>query len=146
MPMLNSLPWPLLLVLAGIGQLVLAAASLAIPRMLRWSEETARLRPLTRQVFWTYAGYIWTTNLCFGLVSALGPAWLLDHSPLAAVVTAFIACYWGARLLIQLVWFDRTDVPPHALIRPAEAALTSLFLLLTLIYGGAAVVNLGGGP
>ena len=51
---------------AGAGQLLLAAGSLAIPRVLRWREDVARLRPLTRQVFWTYAWYIWTTNVCFG--------------------------------------------------------------------------------
>jgi len=43
---------------AGVGQLALIVASLAIPRVLRWREETAKLRPLTRQVFWTYAIYI----------------------------------------------------------------------------------------
>ena len=37
------------------------------------------LRPLLRQVFWTYAAYIWFTNLCFGLVSALAPHWLLER-------------------------------------------------------------------
>ena len=45
------------LLLAGAGQLLLAAGSLAIPRLLRWSEQLAKVRPLTRQVFWTYAGY-----------------------------------------------------------------------------------------
>jgi len=44
--------------MAGIGQLLLAAASLAIPRVLGWKEELARLRPLTRQVF-LYVLYWW---------------------------------------------------------------------------------------
>ena len=47
-----------LLMLAGVGQLVLAAGSLAIPRVLRWSDDLSRVRPLIRQIFWTYAGYI----------------------------------------------------------------------------------------
>lgn len=50
---------PSLVFAAGVGQLVLIVASLAIPRVLHWKEDTARLRPLTRQVFWTYALYIW---------------------------------------------------------------------------------------
>src|SRR5262245_3841914 len=49
-----------LLIAAGLGQLALAAASLAIPVILGWREETARMQPLTRQIFWTYAGYIWS--------------------------------------------------------------------------------------
>ena len=71
---------------AGVCQLALISVSLAIPRVLRWREDTAKLRPLTRQVFWTYAIYIWCTNLAFGLAS-LRPSWLLDRSPLATGVT-----------------------------------------------------------
>ena len=89
-------PWLRSLVAAGVGQLALVVASLAIPRVLRWPEDLARLRPLTRQVFWTYAGYIWATNLAFGLVSAFAPGWLLDRTPLAGAVCGFIATYWGA--------------------------------------------------
>jgi hypothetical protein len=132
------------LLLAGVGQLALVAGSLAIPRVLRWREDTARLRPLTREVFWTYAGYIWATNLCFGLLAALAPAWLLDRSHLAAVVSGYTAAYWGARITIQFTCLDRADAPAGWPFRVAEAALVSLFGYLTLVYGAALVFNLGG--
>lgn len=135
---------PQLVFLAGIGQLGLVLASLAIPRVLHWREETAKLRPLTRQIFWTYAGYIWTTNLSFGVVSTLTPSWLLDRSPLAGAVTVFMAAYWGARLVIQFACLDRKDAPPGLPIRLAEAALVSLFVSLTAVYGLAAASNCGG--
>src|SRR5204863_5097645 len=108
---------PALVLAAGIGQLALIAASLAIPQVLRWREDTAKLRPLTRQVFWTYAVYIWCTNLAFGLVSTLAPRWLLDGSGLAAAVTGFITAYWAGRLLIQFTYFDRSDAPSGAAVR-----------------------------
>lgn len=127
-----------LVVAAGAGQLALAAASLAIPRVLGWREQTARLRPLTRQVFWTYAVYIWAFNVSFGLVSVLAPALLLDGSALARLVCAFIAAYWGARLVVQLAWFDRGDAPAGLRYKLAEAALVALFASLTSIYGAAA--------
>lgn len=76
------------ILIAGVGQLAIVIGSPAIPRVLRWSDDVASLRPLTRQVFWTYAAYIWATNLCFGLISSLAPGWLVDGSPLAAAVTA----------------------------------------------------------
>jgi len=123
-----------LLVLAGLGQLGLAAGSLAIPRVLGWREETLRLTRLTRQVFWTYAGYIWGTNVLMGALSALAPALLLDGSPLARAVCAYVALYWGARLAIQLFWFDRSVATTRAL-RLADGALTALFLFLTATYG-----------
>ena len=132
---------PALVFIAGAGQLALIAVSLAIPRVLRWREDTAKLRPLTRQVFWTYAAYIWSTNLAFGLVS-LRPAWLLDHSPLAACVTGFITAYWVGRVLIQFFYFDRSDAPPGRHVRLAEAALIGLFIYLSLVYGAALLHNL----
>jgi hypothetical protein len=132
---------PLLVLAAGVGQLVLITASLAIPRVLRWKEDTACLRPLTRQVFWTYALYIWCTNLAFGLVS-LQPEWLLDRSPLASYVTAFMTAYWVGRILIQFFYFDRSDAPTGALVRVAEVALVGLFIYLSLVYSAALLLNL----
>ncbi len=131
-----------LVFVAGVGQLVLVAASLAIPRVLRWREDTARLRPLTRQVFWTYAAYIWCTNLSFGLVS-LRPGWLLDGSPLAACVTGFITAYWVGRVLIQFFYFDRSDAPSGWHVRLAEVGLVGLFIYLALTYAAALALNLG---
>jgi hypothetical protein len=133
---------PILVLIAGFGQLALIAGSLAIPRILRWREETATLRPLTRQVFWTYAAYIWCANLAFGLVS-LQPKCLLDHSPLAACVTGFIAAYWIGRVLIQFFYFDRSDAPQGMPVRALEAALVGLFIYLSLVYSAALLCNLG---
>ncbi len=129
----------LLLILAGLGQLVLTAGSLAIPRVLRWQEDTAKLRPLTRQVFWTYAGYIWATNVSFGLVSLFAPGWLLDTAPLARAVGAYIALYWAARVAIQFFYFDRSDAPPGPWGKLAEVALVALFIFLALVYGALAL-------
>jgi len=129
---------------AGIGQLTIVLGSLRIPHVLRWGDDVAKLRPLTRQVFWTYAGYIWGTNLCFGLISTLAPGWLIDGSPLAAAVTAFIALYWGVRVVIQFVYFDRSDAPSGFIFRVAEIVLVGLFVFFSATYGYAATVNIWG--
>src|SRR5437588_5062986 len=133
-----------LVFVAGLGQLILVVASLAIPRVLHWRADMSGVRPLTRQMFWTYAGYIWCTNLCFGLLSALGPGLLVDRSPLAGAVTGFMALYWGARLVIQFAVLDRLDAPAGWVFRLAEVALVSLFVFLTLVYSSGAAFNLGG--
>jgi hypothetical protein len=132
-----------LLLAAGIGQLLLAAASLAVPRVLRWREDLAKVRPLTRQVFWTYAGYIWATNVFFGLISTTLPSSLADRSPLATAVTGFIAIYWLARLAIQFAYFGRSSAPVGLRFQLAEFALVGLFVALTITYGWAAIHNLG---
>ncbi len=131
-----------LLQILGIAQIALSIVSLAIPRVLKWQEDTAKLNPLTRQVFWTYAGYICVSNLCFGLLTAFLPGSLVDGSALAAAVTAFIALWWAARIVIQFTYFDRSQAPQGWIYVAGEAALVVLFIALTLAYGLAAAGNL----
>jgi len=38
--------------LAGLGQLILVAVSIAIPKCLNWKDGLAGLQPLLRQMFW----------------------------------------------------------------------------------------------
>jgi hypothetical protein len=121
--------------IAGLGQLALIVGSLAIPRLLHWKEELSRVStPLIRQIFWVYSVYIWATNLSFGLLSAFAPDWLLAKTPLAGAVAGFIALYWISRFLIQIFYFDRSDVPQKPFFKLAEAALTGLFIFLSIVY------------
>lgn len=127
------------LIAAGLGQLVLALGSLALPRMLGLKAEANRLRPLVRELFWTHAGYILVTNACLGLLSALGPELLLTPTPLGRIVCGYIAVYWGIRLAIQFTYFDRKAAPQGAFYRWAEVGLVSLFIYLTAVYGWLAL-------
>jgi hypothetical protein len=128
------------LLLAGLVQLGIAGSSLMIPRVLGWREETARLKPLTRQVFWTYAVYILSMNTAFGLLALLAPKALVDGSLLARAVTGFIAVYWLGRVTVQLVVFDRS-ITVRPLFRVAEAAYFTAFLYLAVTYSVAAVLQ-----
>lgn len=123
-----------LLVVAGLGQILLAIVSLWAPRILRWRAQTARLEPLTARIFWVYACYILGTNLCLGAISAFAPDLLLDRSPLARLVAGYALVYWGARLAIQLLWF-RAVCPKGFWYAAADAAATLGFLFCTLCYG-----------
>ena len=138
-----AISWHGLLVGAGASQLILVVASLAIPSLLNWKSDLSKLRPLTRQVFWTYAAYIWVTNLTFGLLSTITPGLLLDRSPLAGFVCGFIAVYWAARVVIQFAYFDRTDVPKGPFFVVGEIALVTLFAGLTVVYGSLVVRAFG---
>jgi hypothetical protein len=129
---------------AGMAQIVLSLGSLSIPRVLGWPEETRKLRPLTRQVFWSYAGYICISNLCFGLLSVILPESLVNGTSLAAAVTGFIALWWAARVVIQFTYFDRSDAPKGTRYLVAEGILVLLFLCLMIVYGAAAYANLKG--
>ncbi len=133
------------LVLAGFGQLALCAGTLALPRILDWRRKLAALPRLEGQVFRVYAGYIWGTNLAFGLVSALAPDWLLDGSPLATAVAAFICVYWTVRLLLQFAYLDLAAArPPGGVYRALEVVLDALFVALTVGYGAVVWWNVAG--
>lgn len=123
-----------LLLVTGLGQLALAIGSLVLPRLLRWREDTARLQPLTRQVFWVYAVYILGTNLCLGTLTTVAPDLLLDRSPLARLVAGYGGAYWGGRLLVQLVWYHGL-APAGRRYAVASVAFTLAFVLWTAVYG-----------
>ena len=131
-----------MVVLAGVGQLCVVLGSLAIPKILDWRRELRRLEPLTRQVFWTYAGYIVATNLFFAGVSTLAAGSLVDHSRLAAALTTFMALYWGGRLAIQFLFFHRSGGRQTLPFRIAEGLFVCAFLGFAGIYAYAAMVNL----
>ena len=128
--------------LAGVGQIILAIGSIAIPGILKWREDVNKLRPLTRQIFWTYASYILMANFSFGLLSVLLPGQLLDGSPLAIAVTGFIAFYWLTRLIFQFGYFDRTDMPKGLLYTLGEMLLVGGFCYFLFAYCIALYHNL----
>lgn len=133
-----------LIVLAGVFQVVIVCASFAIPKVLDWKGELESVGNLTRQVFWTYAGYILISNLAFGLLSVFACAALLDRSVLAGAVTGFIALWWIARVAIQFFYFDSTSMPNGLIHRILGAALTLAFIFLAIVYTAAFFYNLRG--
>ena len=128
------------LFLAGLAQLGIASSSVFIPKLLGWREETKLLRPLTRQVFWTYSLYILSINTSFGLLALLAPHLLLDGSTLARVVCAFIALYWTVRVTLQFAVYDRSVVT-RPLFRVAEAAYACAFAYTAVVYAMIAVTS-----
>ena len=124
-----------LVFLAGIGHLIIVCASMSIPYLLNWREDLAKLRPLNREIFWTYAGYIFTTNLSLGLVSILAANDLVTKSSLALAISLYALFYWGVRLFIQLFIFDRVDIPQKFWYKTGDVMITLLFAYLTITYG-----------
>ena len=125
----------LLLVIAGAGQIALVVALVSAPKVLNWKRDTAKLRPLTRQIFWTYAHYIGVTNLCIGLLSLFGSNLLIEHTPLSAIVSEYIFVYWTARLTLQFTYYDRSDRPQGAFYTVCGHLIELLFVILVITYG-----------
>jgi uncharacterized membrane protein YjdF len=119
---------------AGVFQIILIFASLAIPRLLNWKAELSKVSLIIRQIFWTYAGYILCMNLSFGLLSVFASAYLVDGSFLAKVITLFIGIYWATRIAIQFFYFDKKETPKGWIYVWGEVALVVLFIFLTGVY------------
>ena len=131
-----------LLRLCGVAHVALGLGSAVIPKLLDWRSALATTPVLIRQMFWTYAGYILCINLFFGVVSLLLPDELLSGSGLAVALSGLIAAYWFGRLVIQFVYFDKTDVPTGGIYTFGEYGLVGLFVLFTVAYSYALYVNL----
>lgn len=131
-----------LIYLAGIGQIALAAGSVIIPKLLNWSGELAKVQPLIKQIFYTYAGYILVFNLSFGLLSVFVYTDLTNGSRLATLVTAFIAVYWISRVGIQFFYFDRANFPIGGWHKLGEGVLVTLFVFLSVVYSRAFYFNI----
>lgn len=123
----------LTLFMAGIGQLVLAAGSVLIPRVLEWRRKLTDLDPLLRRLFWVYAGYILCTNIALGLVSVLLAEDLAGGGTLALAVNLYASLYWLSRLVIQFALF-RDLKPDGVQYRIAEVGFVLLFTFLTATY------------
>jgi hypothetical protein len=127
--------------LAGIAQIVLVGGSLAVPQVLKWRTELAKVQPLIKQMFWVYAGYILVINFCFGALSLFDATELTNHTTLSMLVTGFISAYWISRLLIQFFYFDRTNFPAGVWYIAGEVALVGLFVFLSMVYAYACYLN-----
>ena len=128
--------------LAGLGQLVLVLASVAIPKCLQWNEGLAGLRPLLRQMFWTYALYVTGVHIFAGVLSLFAAGELLNGSFVSTPVCVLMTVWWGARVMIQFFFFDNSDMPNTLFNKLAEIGLVMLFIFLTGVYTWAVVVNL----
>ena len=123
------------IILAGLGQVLLVVSTLAAPKVLRWKEDTAKLRPLNRQIFWTYANYILVTNLSIGLLSLLAPELLTREDSLSTIISGYISLYWGARVVLQFTYYDRNDKPNGLFFKLCEYGYNALFIYLAAVYG-----------
>lgn len=125
----------LLIRLAGLAHLISLTAMFYAPVNLRWDEELSRLPRLLRQMCNVYQAYTGATIAALGLVSLLCASDLASGTPLARAVCAYIALFWGARLVLQRTY----EFAPHlktSLLRLGYHGLTGLFIAFTVFYGG----------
>ena len=139
--LLNRHTLELLLLFAGVVHLCITSAGIVMTCVLDWRHNLAALNPLTRHIVWVHGAFVLLMIVGFAAVSLLCAGDLASGAPLARAVCAFIALFWGVRLLIQFLLFD---AKPHLTSLPLTLGyhgLTAVFVYFVCVYGLAAAVT-----
>ena len=126
-----------LILIGGVLHFLTLIASAMVPKTLDWKGELAKLIPFLRTLFWVYGAFIVLTIIAFGVLSLLNFRTLGADNPtlLARSVCAFIAIFWGARLVVALFVFDASEYLTTWHFKLGYHALTATFLYQTATYG-----------
>ena len=129
----------LLLLIGGVLHLGITSAGLVMTLVLDWRKSLAPLCGLTRHIIWTHAGFVLLCIVGFGAISLLQASTLASGAPLARTICAFIALFWGIRLLIQYFLFDARPYLTNRMLSLGYHGLTVVFSYFVVVYGIAAM-------
>jgi hypothetical protein len=127
-----------LIFVAGIGQLSVLIASALVPFQLNWREELKCLSRLHRQMYWVYGGYVVLSIVAFAALSIFNSRELASGSGLARGFCAYVAVFWGIRVVLQAV-FDVREHLASWWLKAGYFVLTLMFAGFTVIYAWAAL-------
>jgi hypothetical protein len=128
----NLIPW---IWAAGVVQLVIAAANWVIPGKLDYAGNLARVSVIVRQVFIVHAVYIVGLLVAFAGLCFAYAAELASGTGLGRTVSAGLAIFWGARVPVQLWYYDRESKRRHPV---AHVCFSAMFIFLATVFVVAA--------
>jgi hypothetical protein len=123
---------------AGVAQFGVLIASALVPFRLNWRQDLQVLSPLHRQMYWVYGGYVVLSIVAFALISTFNARELASGGRLARWTCAYIAVFWGVRLVLQAIF----DVKEHLTVwwlKLGYVLLSVVFAGLTAVYCAAAL-------
>lgn len=127
------------LFVAGCLHFGILIASALVPGVLDWRNDLVKVAPLTRRMIWVHGIYVALTIAAFGAITVGNAQELSSGTPLARSLCAFIASFWGIRLLLQYRVLDATGHLDRWSLRIGYHGLTVVFLFLTAVYLWAAL-------
>lgn len=122
-----------------VGALLLALAAIHVffPARFRWREELPRLSRLNQQMFLVHVLFIVLMLVMMGVLSALFTEQLVTPTPLAVVVLASLAIFWGLRLIVQWFVYDRALWWGQPFPTAVHLIFTALWTYFTVVYSWA---------
>ncbi len=130
--------WILGLRLAGAFHLVTLTLACFTPIPPDWDKNLAALPPIHRRFAIAQNFSIGATIAALGLVSLFFAPHLITGEPLARVLCALIALFWGGRLIV-LPWLRVQSTLTTPLLRLGYGLLLTQCALYTGAYGWLAV-------
>jgi len=124
-----------MLMLAGALQLGVAAANLPLTWMLRFGREQRKLAPIVRQIHQVHHVYVVGLLVVFGAISLAFPDELTGDRGLGRFFSGVLAVFWGARLAVQRLYYDREFLRRH---RAGDVAFSLVFAFLCAVYAASA--------
>ena len=123
--------------IAGSALIVLALLHAAFPRRFNWREETARLSPLNRQIFFVHSFFIALTLVLFGALSWVVAASLSAPTAVSRTVLAGFVVFWGLRLITQLFVYDASLWRGDRFNTAVHVVFAAFWTYLVTVYGVA---------
>lgn len=121
--------------LAGVAHLALIPVNLVAPSRLKYAASLAGARPIVRDIFYVHAAYILFVLAGIGALCLGAAEFLAGGSPLARWACGYLAAFWGARLAVQLFYYDREERRQN---RALDVAFTGLFAGLAVLFAAVA--------
>jgi hypothetical protein len=125
--------------IAGGLQLGVAAANLPLSGLLQLGREQARLTPIVRQIHRVHQIYMAGILVVFAAISMVFPDQLASGDGLGRFLSVVLALFWGARLAVQRLYYDREFLRAH---RGGDVFFSTIFTALFGIYAAAAAGGL----
>jgi hypothetical protein len=124
--------------LAGVLQLITAAANFFLPAKLHYRENLAKVSPIIRQIFTVHALFIVLMLVGFGLICLLFPGDLCGASALGKFLCGFLALFWGLRAVLQITYYDGTVKKEHPM---GAWFFAAVFIYLTVAFTAATLIG-----
>jgi hypothetical protein len=127
------------LLLAGVGQCILALVNLNIIRILDWKSDVERMPLLIREVFHIHT---WFISITLGIFAALtcrfSHEMALGNDPVCRWLACAMGLFWAIRTTLQVAYYSSS----HWRGIPSR---TAVHVFLLVVYSGWAVVYLTSG-
>lgn len=125
-----------ILIAAAIGQLMIAVINLRLDKMLNWDKELKVVPKLLQEVFVVHKWFITITLVIFGVITIRFAGDIADAKyEMTRWFAAGVGFFWAIRTGIQWFYYGWDNWR-------GKAKETTIHWILTICYGGAALVYL----